>query len=87
MTDLRTIPPAFTRGYALCNPAGRLLPRSWRGTEADAIATRFVVKKTREAAWEKAQAEGWSVKSVYVRVFIPVFKTTYSSPEIDEDCE
>lgn len=68
----------------LCTPAGKLLPETWRGSAADAIAVKYRVKKTREAAWKKAQAKGWSVQFVYVRVFIPVFKTTYSSTEINE---
>lgn len=84
MSDARQIPAAFTRGYVLCTPAGRLVPSTWRSTEADAIAAKHRVKKTREAAWKKAQAKGWSVQFVYVRVFIPVFKTTYSTTEISE---
>lgn len=84
MTSKRQIPAAFTRGYVLCNPTGRLVPSTLRSTRADAIAAKHRVKKTREAAWEKAQAKGWSVQFVYVRVFIPVFKTTYSTTEISE---
>lgn len=84
MSDGRQIPAAFTRGYVLCTPAGRLVPSTWRSTEADAIAAKHRVKKTRESAWTKAQAKGWSVQFVYVRVFIPVFLKTYSTTETSE---
>jgi len=81
MTNAQKIPPAFSKGYTLCSPGGRLLPKTVRGTRNAAIAARFPVKKTRDASWAKAQAEGWSVKLVYVRVFIPVFKSTNRKTE------
>lgn len=85
MTNAPKIPPAFSKGYTLCSPSGRLLPKTVRGTSKAAIAARFPVKKTRDASWAKAQAEGWSVKLVYVRVFIPVFKST--NPKTEEVCD
>ncbi|MDQ1196514.1 hypothetical protein [Agrobacterium sp. SORGH_AS 787] len=85
MKQKLSIPPAFSKGYALCNPSGRLLPKTVRGTRDAAISARFPVKKTRDASWAKAQAEGWSVKLVYVRVFIPVFKST--NPKTEEVCD
>lgn len=69
------IPPAFAKGYALCSPAGRLQPKTWRDTKAEAIAAKF----RKATTWEKAQGKGWSVRLVYVRVFLPVFKSTYSN--------
>lgn len=87
MKDKPAIPPAFSKGHALCNPKGRLLPKTVRDTPNAAIAARFPVKKTREASWSKAQAEGWTVRLVYVRVFLPVFKSTNATREIERDCD
>ncbi|CDN93502.1 hypothetical protein [Agrobacterium tumefaciens] len=75
MTGDQQIPPAFAKGYALCAPTGRLQPKTWRATEAEAIAAKY----RKASTWEKAQGKGWSVQFVYVRVFIPVFKSTYSN--------
>lgn len=74
-TDTRP-PSAYTKGYALCSPDNTLQPDSFRHTEAKAIASKFRKKKKRKKQWKEAQDEGWTVKFVYMRMFVPVF---YSS--------
>lgn len=80
MNSAEKILPGFSKGYALCAPTGQLQPTTWRGTAAEAIACKF----RKESTWVKAQGKGWSVQFVYVRVFVPVFKSTYSNPEHSE---
>ncbi|MCZ7893344.1 hypothetical protein O9X99_16860 [Agrobacterium salinitolerans] len=80
MTSKRQIPSAFTRGYVLCSPGGKLQPRTWGATAKKAIATKY----RKRATWEKAQSRGWSVQFVYVRFFVPVFKATFTTAEISE---
>lgn len=81
MTRKQAIPSAFSRGWMLCSPAGKLQPATLRKFRGDAIAAKFRVKKTRDAAWEEAQAKGWTARFVYVRFFVPVFKSTHSTNE------
>lgn len=83
MTDNRQIPAAFAKGYLLCSPSGKLQPTTWSATAARAIAARYRKRET----WEKAQRRGWSVRFVYVRFFIPVFKATFTTAEISEACD
>lgn len=84
MTGKRQIPSVFSKGFVLCSPKGELQANAWGDTEADAIATKFRRASTRAARWEKAQAKGWTVQFVYVRFFVPVFKSTFTTPEISE---
>ena len=87
MTKHRQIPSAYTQGWVLCSPAGRLQPATFRRFRSEAIAAKFRVLKSREERWAEAEAKGWTVRYVYVRFFVPVFKSTYSSSEISEACE
>lgn len=80
MTSKRQIPAAFTKGYVLCSPSGKLQPKTCCATAAKAIAAKYRKCET----WEKAQSRGWTVQLVYVRIFVPVFKTTFTSTEISE---
>ncbi len=80
MTSKRQIPAAFTKGYVLCSPSGKLQPKTWSDTAAKAIASKYRKRET----WEKAQRRGWSVQLVYVRFFVPVFKATFTTKEISE---
>lgn len=80
MTSKRQIPAAFSKGYVLCSPSGKLQPKTWSETSAKAIASKYRKRDT----WEKAQSRGWSVQLVYVRFFVPVFKTTFTTTEISE---
>ena len=64
---------ALADGYALCTPAGQLLPHTYRETEAGAIATLFSANALARQAWALAEADGWSVEYVYARFFSPVF--------------
>lgn len=82
MTSKRQIPAAFTKGYILCSPSGKLQPSTWGATAKKAIATKYRKRET----WEKAQGRGWSVQLVYVRFFVPVFKATFTTTEISEAC-
>lgn len=85
MTSRRQVPPAFAKGYVLCSPAGKLQQKTFAATARAAIAT----KHRKSATWEKARERGWSVEFVYVRFFIPVFKATCATAEIDieEPCD
>lgn len=87
MTAHRQIRSVFTKGYALCSPAGKLQSKTVRTTQAEAIAAKHRVKKTRADAWAKAQAKGWTVRLVYIRIFVPVFYTTVSTAELEQDDE
>jgi hypothetical protein len=69
----KSIRSAFKKGFALCSPDHAVQGDSFRETEAEAVASRFKSKRTRQDAWAKAQANGWSVQLVYVRIFVPVF--------------
>jgi hypothetical protein len=85
MTENLRPPSAFKKGYALCSPANILQPDSFGETEAEAIASKFTKKKKREKAWAKAQSKGWTVKLVYVRMFVPVFYATASAKELETE--
>ncbi|MGM4981892.1 hypothetical protein [Rhizobium sp. 11_C7_N12_5] len=63
----------FTQGYILSSPQGILLGHSYRPTEAEAIASTFTNPKFRDQFWQEAQAEGWTIKFVYARIFTPTF--------------
>jgi hypothetical protein len=82
-TDIRP-PSAYTKGYALCSPDNILQPDSFRHTEAKAIAARFRKKKKRKKQWKEAQDEGWTVKFVYMRMFVPVFYSS-NSERVEQD--
>ncbi|OCJ65040.1 hypothetical protein A6U97_12125 [Agrobacterium tumefaciens] len=85
MSSRRQIPAAFSKGYVLCSPAGKLQPQTFGDTVAQAISAKY----RKPATWEKAQARGWCVQFVFVRFFVPVFKATFITPEIDieEPCD
>lgn len=85
MTVNHQNPTVFTKGYALCSPEGKLQSKTFRDTRSDAIAARYRVKRTRDQAWAKAQAKGWTAPMVYVRIFVPVFYTTASAAELEQD--
>ena len=87
MTKHRQIPSAFTKGWVLCSPSGTLQPSTFRKERGDAIAAKFRVLKSREKLWADAEAKGWTVRHVYVRFFVPVFKSTYATSELSEACE
>ncbi len=84
MSKQRPIPSAYTRGWVLCSPAGILQPGTLRQSSADAIAAKYRVRKTRERVWADAQAKGWTVRFIYVRFFVPVFKSTNPTTEMSE---
>ena len=78
-------PPAFRKGYALCSPDNVLQPDSFGNTEKKAIASAYK-KKGRKKAWALAMEEGWTVRLVYMRLFVPVFYSTSSeTQEFEED--
>jgi hypothetical protein len=83
-----TIGPSFTQGYALCSPAGVILGHSYRSTDAAAIESVFSNPEYRDEFWTAAQAEGWSVKFVYARIFTPQFFVAdiLAQPEEREAC-
>lgn len=83
-TTVPNPPPAFQKGYALCSPENVLQPKTFAKSEKKAIAKGFG-KAGRKKAWAEALAKGWTVKLVYMRLFVPVFHTTSSgSPEMDD---
>ncbi|WP_234881737.1 hypothetical protein [Agrobacterium larrymoorei] len=85
MTTIPNPPPAFQKGYALCSPENILQPKTFAKSEKKAIAKGFK-KPGRKKAWAEAVEQGWSVKLVYMRLFVPVFHSTSSSSvEIEED--
>lgn len=84
-TDTRP-PSAYTKGYALCSPYNILQPDSFRHTEAKAIASKFRKKKKRKKQWKEAQDEGWTVKFVYMRMFVPVFHSS-NADRAEQDLE
>jgi len=85
MTSRHPIPPAFAKGYVLCSPTGKLQQKTFAATARAAVAT----KHRKSSTWEKARERGWSVEFVYVRFFIPVFKATSPTAQIDieESCD
>ncbi len=86
MNDMPLPPAAFCKGYALCSPENLLLPDTFAKSEKKAIGKTFK-KPGRKKAWAKALEEGWSVRFVYMRVFVPVFHATSpaGSEVFDED--
>lgn len=40
-------------------------------------------KPGRKKAWSQALEEGWSVRLVYMRLFVPVFHATTTGTEVD----
>ncbi|WP_349507249.1 hypothetical protein [Agrobacterium pusense] len=82
MTSKRQIPAAFTKGYVLCSPSGKLQTSTWSASAKRAIATKYRKPET----WEKARSRGWTVQLVNVRFFVPVFKATFTTPEMSEVC-
>ncbi len=75
MNDMPLPPAAFSKGYALCSPDNLLLPETFAKSEKKAIGKNFK-KPGRKKAWAEAQEKGWSVRFVYMRVFVPVFHST-----------
>lgn len=85
MIDPRRPPPAFRKGYALCSPQNALQPETFAKSEKKAIGKAFK-KPGRKKAWAEALEQGWSVRLVYMRLFVPVFHaTTTTSDTIDPD--
>ncbi len=85
MNDMPLPPAAFCKGYALCSPDNVLQPETFAKNEKKAIGKSFK-KPGRKKAWAEAQEKGWSVRFVYMRVFVPVFHSTSTSDEVfDED--
>lgn len=85
MTPTTNPPPAFQKGYALCSPDNILQPKTFAKSEKKAIAKGFS-KPGRKKAWAEALKQGWSVKFVYMRLFVPVFHSTSSgSVDIEDD--
>lgn len=80
----------FRKGYAVCSPANNLQAESFAKTEKKAIKRHFG-KKGWKKAWMEAEGEGWTVKLVYMRLFVPVFYSSYNEAEgvvsFDEDEE
>lgn len=68
--------PAHAQGFALCTAGGVLIPHSFRLTREASIASVFSCPEHVEAAWEDAQAQGWSVELVYAQVWTPIFQTS-----------
>lgn len=77
MNDMPLPPAAFSKGYALCSPENVLQPETFAKSEKKAIGKSFK-KPGRKKAWVEAQEKGWSVRFVYMRVFVPVFHSTSS---------
>ena len=77
-------PPAFCKGYALCSPQNVLQPDTFAKSEKKAIGKNFK-KPGRKKAWAKAQEEGWSVRFVYMRLFVPVFHSSSTSDDLYDD--
>ncbi len=75
MNDMPLPPAAFCKGYALCSPDNLLLPETFAKSEKKTIGKKFK-KPGRKKAWAKAQDEGWTVRFVYMRLFVPVFHST-----------
>ncbi len=78
MSSDRTPQSSFAQGYALCSPEGTLLPHSFRGTKAEAIASVFTDAESRDARWTAAEQQGMTIEFVYARVFTPVFFSSVS---------
>lgn len=83
MHDVSRPPPAFQKGYALCSPDNLLQPDTFAKSEKKAIGKVFK-KPGRRKAWMKALEEGWSVRLVYMRLFVPVFHSTTVTTGLDD---
>ncbi len=83
MIDPRRPPPAFRKGYALCSADNILQPETFAKTEKKAIHKAFK-KPGRKKAWTQALEDGWSVRFVYMRLFVPVFHATSTATELDD---
>ena len=79
-------PPAFQKGYALCSPDNLLQPDTFAKSEKKAIAKAFT-KPGRKKAWAQAKEHGWSVRLVYMRLFVPVFHASSSTTSESNDDE
>lgn len=86
MTITPNPPPAFQKGFALCSPENILQPKTFAKSEKKAIAKGFK-KPGRKKAWAEALEQGWSVRLVYMRLFVPVFHSTTSSVHEFEDMD
>jgi hypothetical protein len=83
MIDPRRPPPSFRKGYALCSPQNILQPETFAKSAKKAIGKAFK-KPGRKKAWSQALEEGWSVRLVYMRLFVPVFHATTTGTEVDD---
>lgn len=68
---------AFRKGYALCSPGNSLQPDSFAKSQKKAIKRQFG-KKGWKKNWIEAEEEGWTVKLVYMRLFVPVFYSSFA---------
>ena len=75
MIDPRRPPPAFRKGYALCSPQNILQPETFAKSEKKAIGKAF--KKP-------GRKKAWSVRLVYMRLFVPVFHATTTGTDVDD---
>ena len=86
MTITPNPPPAFQKGFALCSPENILQPKTFAKSEKKAIAKGFK-KPGRKQAWAEALEQGWSVRLVYMRLFVPVLHSTTSGTQEFSDVE
>jgi hypothetical protein len=84
MSEMTLPPAAFRKGYALCSPDNALQPDTFAKSEKKAIAKHFQ-KPGRKKAWAEAQSAGWSVRFVYMRLFVPVFHSTATAVDIESE--
>jgi hypothetical protein len=67
----------FRKGYALCSPSNELQPDSFAKSQKKAIKRQFG-KKGWKKSWSTAEGEGWTLKLVYMRLFVPVFYSSFA---------
>lgn len=72
----------FRKGYAICSPSNNLQADSFAKSEKKAIKRHFG-KKGWKKVWMEAEGEGWTVKLVYMRLFVPVFYSSFNGNEAD----
>ena len=67
----------FRKGFALCSPNNELQPDSFAKSQKKAIKRQFG-KKGWKKSWSAAEGEGWTLKLVYMRLFVPVFYSSFA---------
>lgn len=67
----------FRKGYALCSPSNELQPDSFAKSQKKAIKRQFG-KKGWKKSWSAAEGDGWTLKLVYMRLFVPVFYSSFA---------